>query len=64
MNEGYLSYLCMDYDPDAEYKMYHYGAFYIDPDGKRWVEVTLRRSYEHGWFCLDRMTDGGIKPGY
>ena len=64
VNEGYLSYLCMDYDPDAEYKMYHYGAFYIDPEGKRWVEVTLRRETENGWLCLDNLSGGGVQPLY
>lgn len=64
VTKDYISFLCMDYDPQSSYRMFNFGGYYIDEYGNRWVEVTLRRSYEHGWFCLDRMTDGGIKPGY
>ena len=64
VKKDYISYLCMDYAPDAEYKMFNYGGYYIDEYGNRWVEATLRRTWEHGWFCLDRMTDGGIEPVY
>ena len=60
VNSDYISYLCMDSDPEANFKLYHFGAFYIDPEGKRWVEITLRRETENGWFCLDDLTGGGI----
>lgn len=62
VDKNYLDYLCMEYD--SGYRPYHFGAFYRDPDGKRWVEVELRRITEHGWYCLDAMTEGGVKPVY
>lgn len=66
VTSDYISYMCMDFSEDipAEYRMFNFGAFYRDPDGNRWVEARLRQSWEHGWFCLDKMTDGGIKPVY
>lgn len=64
VSEGYISYMCIDSDYPSEYKMYRFGGTYLDPDGNRWVEVTLRKSTEHGWFCLDHMTEGGVKPEY
>ena len=62
--EGYISYLCMDHDPETDFKMFWFGGSYVDPDGNRWVEVTIRRDTEHGWVNLDHLTDGGVKPEY
>jgi hypothetical protein len=61
--EGYLTYICMDYDESIppEHRMFHFGAFYRDPDGKRWAELSLRRDWETGWVCLDDLTGGGVK---
>ena len=64
VDRDYLGYLCMDVDPGSGYKMFHFGDSYTDPDGKVWVELTLRRISEHGWICLDRLTEGGEKPVY
>ena len=55
VSKDYISYMCMDFDPNSDYHMFNYGAFYRDPEGKRWVEIELRRSWEHGWFCLDAL---------
>ena len=64
VTKDYISYLCLDHcvDCDPSDRIYSYGAFYIDPEGKRWVDVTLRRETERGWFCLDDLTGGGVKP--
>jgi hypothetical protein len=43
------------------YKRYKFGGTYTDKQGKRWVEFTYNYR-EHGWFCLDQMTKGGVKP--
>ena len=64
VSEDYLGFMCMDWEPESDYKMYHFGGTYVDPDGNRWVEATLRKVTEHGWFCLDAMTEGGVKPVY
>lgn len=66
VGSGYIEYMCTDYDPwsDADYRMYHFGGTYVDPNGNTWVEVTLRRETEHGWMCLDRLTEGGVEPVY
>ena len=64
VSADYVGYMCMDWDPSSEYKMFHLENIYVDPDGNRWVEATLRRITEHGWFCLDAMTDGGVKTVY
>ena len=57
----YVDSLCTDQGLWSGYGMFTFGGIYVDPDGKRWVEVTLRRDPEHGWFCLDAMTDGGVR---
>lgn len=64
--KDYITYMCIDYAGDTitDNKLFSFGAFYEDPNGNRWVEVTLRREWEHGWFCLDAMTEGGVKPVY
>ena len=64
VSEDYVGYMCMDLDPSYDYRMFRFGSTYVDPAGDRWVEVTLRRETEHGWFCLDHMTEGGVKPVY
>ena len=64
VSSDYIGYLCMDRDPEADYKLFTYGGTYQDPNGDNWVEVTLRRESEHGWFNLDHLTEGGIKPEY
>lgn len=64
VTSDYIHYMCMDYSPDTDYKMFHYGSFYQDPDGNRWLEIRLRRVTERGWICLDHLTDGGEKPEY
>ena len=62
ISQDYLSYLCMEFN--EEYKPFHFGGFYYDLDGNRWVEVTLRRPSERGWINLDSPTSGGVKPVY
>ena len=66
INESYLSYLCMDFDESIrpENRLIHFDAFYRDPDGNRWAEVTLRRVTETGWINLDHLMEGGVEPNY
>ena len=56
---GYIDYLCYGYNGGKlPVKL---GAFYRDPEGRAWVEITLRRPQEHGWYCLDAPTEGGVE---
>ena len=64
VSADYIGYMCMEFDPSSDFRMFHLGGTYVDPAGNRWVEATLRRASEHGWFCLDHMTEGGVKPVY
>ena len=64
LDKEYMEYLCMDFGPDSDYRMYHYGPYYVEPDGNIWIEVTLRQVTEGGWFSPNRLTEGGIKPEY
>lgn len=57
---GYIDYLCYGYDGDN--LPVKFGAYYRDPEGRAWVEITLRRPDEHGWYCIDAPTEGGVKP--
>ena len=45
----------------GQYKRYEFGGTYKDEKGNRWVEFTYNYQ-DHGWFCLDQMTKGGVKP--
>ncbi len=47
-------------ESDGAYKRYSFGGTYTDEEGKRWAEFTYN-GREHGWFCLDRMTEGGVR---
>ena len=62
LDKSYMEYLCMDFGTD--YRMYHYGPYYVDQDGNTWIEVTLRSATEEGWFCPNRLIEGGVRPEY
>ena len=47
-------------ESDGQYKRYQFGGIYTDEKGNRWVEFTYNFR-DHGWFDLDRKTEGGIR---
>lgn len=56
VDHRYLSVIC-----DRLQKI---GGYYVDPEGNRWIEITVRKQTEHGWFSPDVLTENDIKPVY
>ena len=60
VTEGTLDWFCHEFEPDSQYFPILIDRVYYEPNGARWLSVTLQKPYTVGWINEAHPMDGAV----